>query len=237
MPYLNDCKIYLEDYDLSGFSNRLELARSVEVPDFTVFGDTNRKTLAGGLETVRFTGGGYASLQDDAVEHKLDANFGTADAVLTVSPDAGAFGELAYLQTAMIVTVEQGGTVGDIYPFTFNANGQTQSIRGHILQPKLEKAGAGQGTSRQEGAIAATQTGYGALHIFAISDGTLTVTIYSDADDNWVAGTTARIAFGAQTVVGGTWKTVTDTVTDEYWRAEWTFSGTAATFAVGFGIR
>ena len=235
MPILKDCKIYLEGYDLSGFSNQLDLSRSVEVPDRSSFGDVNRRTMAGGLETIRFTGGGYADLDDGEIEEVLNDNLGVADAVLTVSPEAGAMSDVAYVMKSIVASYEQGGDVGIIYPFKFSASGQTRGVRGHILYPKTAISGAGTGTSREEGAISATQDGYGALHIFAISDGTLTVTINSDADDVW--GGTSRIAFGGKTQVGGYWKTVAGAITDQYWRVEWTFSGTSATFAVGFGIK
>jgi hypothetical protein len=233
---LTNAKIYLEGYDLTGAMNTLDLARTVEAPDRTVFGDSNRRTMAGGLETARFSGGGFADLADDADMHILEANFG-ADAILTVCP-TGADIERAFLMTALTSSIEQGGAVGDIYPFRFEAMSNTTVKRGELLLPKATKTAAGNGTMATfPDDTGATGKWTGHLHIFA-TDGTgLTVYIKSSSTGAFAGEEVTRVTFTSKTTVDG-WAVLSTAgaVTDNYWRCNWAYAGTSVTFAVAFGI-
>ena len=233
---LTNAKIYLEGYDLTGAMNQLDLARSVDVPDRTVFGDSNRRTLAGGLETARFSGGGYADLTDDTDMHILEGNFG-ADATLTVCP-TGVDGGRAFVMTALTSSIEQGGTVGDIYPFRFEAMSNTMLQRGVLLMPKTVKTSAGNGAvATFPDDTSATGKWTGHLHIFATDGGTLTVHIKSNLTGTFAGSEVTRVTFPAKTTTGG-WVALSSVgaVTHNYWRTNWTFSGSSVTFAVAVGI-
>lgn len=233
---LTNAKIYLEGYDLTGAMNTLDLARSVDAPDRTVFGDSNRRTMAGGLETARFSGGGYADLADAADMHILEANFG-ADATLSVIP-TGADGTRAFLMTALTSSIEQGGTVGDIYPFRFEAMSNTTLKRGVLLMPKTTKTSAGNGavaTFADDTSATGKWTGH--MHVFTTDGGTLTVFIKSSPTGVFGGEEVTRVTFVAQTTVGGWAKlSAAGAVAHDYWRTNWTFTGASVTFAVALGI-
>ena len=72
---LTNCKLYVGEYDLSGFSNQLSLTQEYEEVECTVFGNAARWYLPG-LPTVSFEHQGYWSADgtddpDDAVADKM----------------------------------------------------------------------------------------------------------------------------------------------------------------------
>ena len=77
---------------------------------------------------------------------------------------------------------------------------------------------------------------YGILHCTAVSGTntpTITVKIQSDSTDAF-SSASDRITFTAKTAIGSQWatKVSADTITDNYWRASWTVSGTNPSLTV-----
>jgi hypothetical protein len=98
----------------------------------------------------------------------------------------------------------------------------------------------GTGTGIQLGAVTAAQRMYCNLHVLSISGtGTPTITVKLQSSvDNTFASPTDRIVFTAATALGGQASSALGAITDQWWRAQWTISGTNPSFlfAVSAGI-
>ena len=92
----------------------------------------------------------------------------------------------------------------------------------------------GNGTSQQLGAVTSAQKVYAAIHIWSISGtSTPTITVKIQSDDNSsFTSATDRITFTAATAIGSQYKATAGAITDTYWRANYTITGTNPIFAI-----
>jgi hypothetical protein len=113
-----------------------------------------------------------------------------------------------------------------------DATGSETLMRGTILKNATTNiTGNGDGTAYELGAVTATERVYAAVHIHAVDGGTVAVKIQSD-DNEGMASATDRITFSTSTGVTSQWKELAGPVTDTWWRANWTYAGTACQFVV-----
>ncbi len=160
----------------------------------------------------------------------------------TVSPDGATVGGLAYLTWALRGSYTLGGEVGDVAPWSADAKGSWPLARGVIAHPPgTARTSTGDGTAVQLGAVPAGQRLYAALHVLSAAGTTpsLTVTVQSD-DASGMASPTTQLTFAAATGRGGQiLRTTGGAITDTYYRASWTISGTSPSFLflVSFGIK
>jgi hypothetical protein len=73
---------------------------------------------------------------------------------------------------------------------------------------------------------------YAGLHVTGVNGtGTLDVTVESDAADDFTGSESTRITFDQVTSsVGGQWKSVSGTITDDWWRVVATLGGASPDF-------
>lgn len=238
---LTDCRIYCETADLTGFSNKVELSSAVEDLDRTTFADGGYKTRVGGLFDTTASVEGFWQAGDFTMpDDTFWANLGSSIA-LTVVPASGTVGSLCYLTNALEADYKPAGEVGKLLAYTVGLKGNWPMVRGSILHPQgTARTTTGTGTGLQLGAVGATQKLYACLHVLSISGTstpTITVKIQSSVD-NTFASPTDRLTFAADTALDGQVGTVTGAVTDQWWRATWTITGSTPSFlfAVSAGI-
>lgn len=135
-----------------------------------------------------------------------------------------------------------GGTVGDMHRFDWKGEtGQSPLIHtGVLMAAKAARtSSSNSGTAQQLGAVGASQRIWAALHVFAASGTTpsLAVTVKSDNSVGFGSPTT-QITFTSATTATSEVKSTAGAITDDYWRVDWTISGTTPsfTFAVAIGI-
>lgn len=229
---VQDRKLWIAEYDLSGHLSGAALEASVEMQDDTVFGDTFRSNAPGlGAFTLQHEGvwSAGAGLPDTVFdEHK-----GLADLLATVAPVDGDAGSLAYFMRVTQGSYSLGGTVGDLHRFSVSleASGGIGAVRGSILANDALDETA-DGTAFQLGAAASGKTLYAAMHVLSAegTDPTLDVLIESDSAEAMSSPTT-RITFAQVTEAGTLWATpVAGPITDTWWRASWTVGGTSPSF-------
>lgn len=239
---LTDCKLYVAQFDLSGDMNALALSNAVELQDATTFGQTARVNKPGLHSIIANCEGLWDSDGTDEPDDVYFSRIGTANVPVTISPQTGADGEIAYLFRAVHSEYAPGAAVGEMYAFNVSMQGDDGAplVRGMILQPATAKTTTGTGTARQLGAVSATQKVYGALHVIAVSgtSPTLDVIVQSDNASNFPSAT-SRLSFAQKTAVGSEWLTAAGAITDDWWRVSFTISGTnpSFTFVVSTGIR
>jgi hypothetical protein len=239
---LTDCKLYVASFDMSGDTNALALEYGVETKDGTTFGNTTRINKAGLKSIVASCEGLWDSDGTDEPSDVYFSRVGTSQIPVTICPTTGADGEVAFLFRAVQAQYEPGAQVGELFAFNVSMEGSDGAplVRGFVLHPTTTaRTSTGNGTARQIGAVSATQTAYGALHVIAASgtNPTLDVTVRSD-DGSGFGSPTTRLTFAQKTAIGSDWQTADGAITDDWWRVTYTIGGTdpSFTFVVAIGI-
>lgn len=238
---LLDARIYLESADMTGFSNKVEVGSSTTDLDRTTFASGGWNERTAGLFDSQVAIEGLWDVGDlTKPDDTLWANLGAAGTAVTVVPTAGTVGSLCYLGKTLETDYKPGGKVGDLLAWSATLKGNTAIARGQILHPQgTARTTTGNGTAVQLGAVLATQRLYANLHVLSVSGTTpsITVAIQSNVDNTFGSPTT-RLTFGADTALDGQALSVLGPITDTWWRATWTISGTTPSFlfAVSAGI-
>lgn len=230
---LTDAGIWIDQFNLSGDFNTVSVSSAVEEKDATTFGDTTR-IMKGGLKTVAISGAGFWDADGtDEPDDVLFSRVGSGATALTLSHDGTAEGSHAHLVQPTVSRYEFSPQVGEIKPFSMSAVAKDgPMVKGKIIHNDTRTA-TGNGTGYELGAVASGQKFYAALHVVTVSgtSPSLTVTIQS-APDNTFAAPTTRVTFTAATAATVEWGTpVSGAITDTYWRAVYTISGTSPSFA------
>src|SRR6266581_1213692 len=239
---MTDVRIYYDSLDATGFSNHVELSPVADVEDMTTFGSggwqeniaTEKDTTA--LATVFWQAGDLTMPDDTAFAQLADAT-----GPLTIVPTSGVVGSAAYLTKVVENSYKPAGDVGKLLKADLGFHGNTALARGQILHPQgTARTTTGTGTAVPLGAVLASQRMYANLHVLSIAGTatpTITVTVQSNVDNTFGAPTT-RISFGAATTLQGQAGSAVGPITDTWYRAIWTISGTTPSFlfAVSAGI-
>lgn len=245
---LRNVRIFVGGVDLTSYSNKIEVAAEVEEKAVTNFGSVDLVTgqiwqeLLGGVAAWKLGAGGQwqagdPTMVDDQMWDGLEDVSGWTASV------AGTVGAAAYVGKALESSYQLGGAHGDVAPWTGAASGTGALGRGQILHPPgTARTATGNGTACLVGAIPTDWTAVANLHVLSLSGtATPTITVKIQSDDNsGFTSPTDRITFTAATAVGGESLTLAGPITDTYWRAIWTISGTTPSFlfavSLGFGL-
>lgn len=229
MTIVQNRKLYVAEYDLSGHLQGMSFESTVEMQDDTVFGDSARSN-APGLQGFSVQHEGLWDAGTGLPDDVLYANIGLADQLATLTPVAGTEGSLAYFMRTTQGSYQFGGPVGDLLRFSVSleSSGGAGAIRGYILGTGEKTSTGASAAKLQIGAVSSSQQVYAGLHVLSVSgtDPTLDVVVRSDANSS-AGGETNRITFTQMTDVGSQWATpVAGAITDAYWDVTWTIGGT-----------
>ncbi|MET9952388.1 hypothetical protein ABZ135_12675 [Streptomyces sp. NPDC006339] len=239
---LTDCRLFAVAADLSGHSNKIEVSAGHEVKETTNYRSQGWKEVIGGLGSAEISGEGQWEAGDPSKVD--DASWAQLGGVgpWTVCPGDSTVGALAYLTNALRADYKLLDAVGEVAPWSGTAKSSWPLVRGQIAHPPgTARTASGSGTAVQLGAVPAGARLYAALHVLSAAGTTpsLTVSVQSD-DAAGMASPTSRLTFAAATAAGGQiLRTDGTAITDTYYRATWTVSGTSPSFlfALSLGIR
>lgn len=238
---LQDAKIWLNDVSVDAIANTLSWDATRETQDDTVFGQSAR-TMKPGLQVVQVSASGFADM--DTFDSDLFDIYDNA----TVSPlsasATGGDGDVAYTSQGLLVSLQPlGGSVGDMAALSIEANGSggVRSVRGNILHDETAETATGNGTARELGAVSASESVFGALHVVDSSgDGSETLdVIVQSASDQAFTTPNDQLTFAQATGKTGEFLSSAGANTDTWWRANFTIGGTGSpsfTFVVVVGI-
>lgn len=221
---LLDCKIFLGGYNLSGFHNSIDMSYAPEMLDDTVFGTSGTRSSKPGLKTFESTGSIFWDTEIDGVIYD---RIGAQREVMSYAPEGNVAGDVAFTTRGVNGTYNPlSGEVGQLMQSEFTANASnTPLVRGRVLIPPAVVTTGGTGVVIQLGATATGKRVYAALHVTDPgAGGTAGVTVHSAAAAGF-ASPTLRFTFAAAAVQGAQWMELGGPITDQYWRATWTYSG------------
>lgn len=229
---LTDVKTYLGEYDISGFTNNVNLDYSAEALKDTRMGNTT-EVNKGGVKAASFAIGGFADPATAGMDAIAFGKIGTSDIPLTCSPDGGDAGEVAYFFKALQANMKTFGQHGQIMPFggTARSGGSTNAlVRGKVfVAASPAKTATSTSSIIQLGAVSSTKRVYAALHVIDTVSGTnptLNVTVKSAALVGFGSPTT-RLTFTQATAKTSEMISAAGAITDQFWRVDFTIGGTA----------
>lgn len=142
-------------------------------------------------------------------------------------------GSVGYFTDAMLMGFTPlTGSISDVAKYEASWSGRQKLVRGTLTSAQVVSA-TGSGTGFQLGTVTASQSMYAALHVVSAAGTTPSITVKVQSDDNsGFSSPTDQITFTAATVYGGQILSAAGSITDDWWRAVWTVSGTTPGFAV-----
>lgn len=230
---MKDCKIYFDKYNLSGDMNEAEIMTNIEGVDRTVFGDDTRRYLAG-LNNISGEFKGFWQAGTDLLDDALYSNIALANKIMSIAPETGADGEVAYILRGVAANYNPQGTVGALITFGLSFKNQGENMVRATIMGVGAKTVTGNGVARQLGLLGTGQKLYAALHCVAVSGGTPTLDVKIESDDAVGMGSAIeRVTFAQLTAPGSEWKTLDGPIAnDDYWRLVWTITGSTPSFTI-----
>lgn len=230
---LIDTAIYCGAADLTGYSNKVDLTAERAEKDSTTFASGGWQESKAGLSKVTASVEGFWDAGTDILpDDRMYGDLGVAGVPWTCAPLGPADGGLAYFTSVLRPAYSFGAQVGDMLAYKSRAVGDKPLVRGTLIHPATSaKTTTGTGTAQLIGAASASQRIYAALHVLAVSGTaapTLTVTVQSDTTG--FPSPATSISFAAATAIGGQFLSVAGPLTDTFFRASWTISGTNPSF-------
>lgn len=158
-----------------------------------------------------------------------------------VPQNTGTTGDVALFSRGLLASMNApGGARGDLATFDMQIGGDVPLIGGQVLAPLAARTTTGNSSVLALTGPTSSQRLYCGLHITAVSGTTpsLTVTVQSSTVVGMTSPTT-RFTFSAATAAGWQWATpLAGAITDGFYRATFTISGTTPSFtaAVVIGV-
>lgn len=235
---LQNAKLWLDGYDLSGDISAMALDYSADMAEVTTIGDTAKQRIAG-LRTVRASHQGLWDAGTGKPDPLLFDRVGSSSVIVTIAAGgAGAEGQRVWFSTLAGASYRFGAPVGDALPFSVELDSAGQLVSGTAIH-NATKTANGVGTAFNSGVISSAQRGYATLHLLAISGaGAVLDVIIQSAATSAFTTPNQRGAFASAGAIGAQSISFVGPVTEPWWRASWTLAGTtpSATFVVSFGI-
>jgi hypothetical protein len=230
---LTDCRIVAGAAYLSGQQNRIEVAPECEEKPTTNFLSQGWAECIGGISGWKLAGGGQWAASDAQAVDQSRWNAQGAAEYWSIAPGLFTAGERAYLGTAMQSKYTFLGELGEVAPWAIDASGSGALVQGRSLHSNATaRTATGSGTAVQLQAVDSSHALYCALHVLSVSGTatpTLTVRVQSDNAGGFPSATTVQ-TFTAATAVGAQFARVAGPITDDWFRADWTISGTNPSF-------
>lgn len=227
---LVNVRMFVNGADLTGNSNKVELAAMCEEKETTNFGSGGWKELTAGIFSATLAAEGQWAAgdlgqPDDAIYAAYALGTPGPWSVSTTTP---AVGDLSWFMNALTSKYTFGGAVGDVAPWQAGVTSSGPLTRGQVLHPPgTARTSSGSGTGVQVGAVPAGYAMYSNLHVIGISGtSTPTITVKIQSDDNsGFSSATDRYTFAAATAIGGQSAKIAAPITDDWWRVAFTISG------------
>jgi|TARA_R110000787_G_scaffold65913_3_gene148321 hypothetical protein len=228
----NDGKAFIGGYDLSSHTTAINLEITAEELDATVINGGGYKTKIGGTKDSTFSLDGFFSAGANQPDALLGTSIGN-ELIVTAVPDAG-IGNTAYFMKSTLFSYSIFGTVGELTPFSISKSISSDIVVRGTIALDTGLTASGNSAAYQLGAVASGDSCYAAVHCYGVSGtSTPTITFKLQSDDNsGFSSPTDRATFTALTAIGSEIKSVAGAVTDQYWRLNYTVSGTNPAFSI-----
>lgn len=223
-----------EGFNMSGLTNQASLSHGADIKDTSTLVDDSRLKVGGLLESSVALNGFW----DSAEGKELFESIGSANGneLFSYIPAGGTIGNRSFSVRMDSSNYTTGTEIGEVFPFTFEGMGDGPLIRGLLMENQVALAASADGTSRQFAALAAADSMYCGIHVTSFSGTSLIVTIESDDDGSYGAGTTTRMTSKTFSAIGSDFLSVAGAITDTHWRAVMTIVSGTVDVVITLGI-
>lgn len=233
---LLDTDIYAGGLDLSCFANQINVAVDVAELDATTFCSSGWSVPIAGKRSVAWEASGPLDMatataaQTSAVDEIFGGTIGQTY-TLSAVPSSGTAYETAYFTQGLLAarTIIEGDAAG-LATHSAKWTGSTPMVRGRLEAIQTITA-SGNSAGAVLSAVSATQRIWAAVHFLTAGGTTPSITVKIQSDDNsGFTSPTDQITFTAATAKGAQFSSALGPITDTFWRALWTVSGTTPSF-------
>jgi hypothetical protein len=236
---------------LTCYSDSIGLELTADAVEFTTYCSNGIREYRQGLKSWTATGEGFhdfaagSTVADPLVPgEEFTPTALTTGTNLTVCPVDGTEGAVTYLAEAAYTSLSPlvGGAVGEAAKYGFTAmpyGSGRRMLRGVLEANRTVTSSSSTTGSNTLGAVATGARVGASLHVLSLAGTSPSITVKIQSDDNsGFSSPTDRITFAAATTRSGQFGVLAGPVTDTYWRATYTVSGTGPSiaFAVSIGI-
>ena len=226
---LTDTRILVGTTDISSFTGSFSPTSTVAMQTATTFGSGGFEQKLPGLKSFTESFSGYAAYAAGEVAAVFNSSQLGQQHLVTKAPTGGATaGDQASFGRFLIDNVNApGGAVGDVATFDMSMTSDTASLEGQIAAPLALRSSTLTGSVLTMTGPTASQRVYIGLNLTAAtSTATMVVTLQSATLVGFGSPTT-RITLPATVAATPGWQFVSlaGPVTDGFWRAVLTYSG------------
>ena len=239
---LTDSQVIVGSADITQFTGSYTVGGQVAMQEANVHGAGRFVRVLPGLRSHSLQVSGMADYDAGAVSAVFTPSvIGTQYAATIIPQNTGATGDVAFFTRGLLSSLTApGGNVGDMATFDMALDGDTALVPGQVLAPLAARTVTGNSSVLSMTGPTSSQRLYCALHITAASGTTpsMTVTVQSSTVVGMTSPTT-RFTFNAATGAGWQFAApVSGAITDGFYRATFTISGTTPSFtaAVLLGV-
>ncbi len=227
-----DGKVFLDGYDLSSNINAVTLDITADEVEVTTLQSGGFKERLGGLKDSNISMDGFFESGANKPDALLGASVGN-EIITTIVPDAGV-GNIAYFLKSKLFSYNIFGAVGEVAPFTISKSQSSDIVVRGTIAIDGSITASGNTSGAQLGAVSSTQNVYAAIHCYGVSGtSTPTITFKLQSDDNSsFTSPTDRATFTDITAIASEIKKVSGAITDDYWRLNYTVTGTNPSFDI-----
>lgn len=232
---LDDAMILVGAWDLSGDHNEIKLAATIDTLEYLPFQGGSTRLFKQALGGCDVEGQGYADFDDDAANETLFSLIASTERIFTIG-HTNEDGAVAFNGKAIPGGSGFSLTPAELGTFSLSLKANQHARGKLILPPTARTASSGTGTVTLVGDLAAAEKMCLALHVIEFDGTSLDVTVYSNDTQDTVTPT-SRHAFTTVSAVGSDYAEVSGAITDTYWYATFSFTGTSFTAALSACIR
>ena len=237
---VKDGQIYYEEHNISGLVSNATLGYSQDVQEDTSLGDSYRSRLPGLVDTSVDISGFWDSTEDAEFFSRIGA---ANSGVMSIAPQNVNVGSRGYIIEVEQASYQLFGAIGEVMPFTINAQGKNALVKG-VVAAVGAKTASGESTGFNLGTVGANDSLFSSLHVISNSgsgDQTLDVTIVSDDDGTFNSASTTRLTFDQVTTTNlAAIQSAVGAISDPWFRAEWDIAGSGSpsfTIFIVIGVR
>lgn len=174
-------RIYIDEFDISGYLNSTSLDLTQETPVVTTFADAGPRRLVANYDAKQ-SHTGLLEPTDDGYDEQIFALLDTTDHYLTQLFGANAMGSIAYDSLVHLSTQPRSAAIGGAILLNFDTEGSGGVSRGLVLASKTT-TGAESLTGYDMGATGAG-TEFRVIYRILTFDGTdITLKVQESSDD------------------------------------------------------
>jgi hypothetical protein len=227
-------------YEIGAFSGSFDLAEQTQMKEANNFAAKGYTVVIPGLTSSTFGINGHADYASGAVSQTFNSSQRGAQFAAAVLPtgSAAAAGDPAFLMEGRLASMKMlTGAVGEVADFSMSLVSDSAGVDGYVLAPLAARSSTANSSVLAMTGPSASQRVWIGLHTTAASGTTpsQTVTVQSAALVGFGSPTT-RATLTAQTAAGWQWTSVAGAITDGFWRATLTISGTTPSFTTAIVI-